>query len=89
MRRSTLDAKLVNRLMESAGPTTMIDEIGVNDIEENKQTQESVSTIEMVKEDEEDSDNGFDNAFVDIAQAYSTNRDIQKNRIMKSSIRLG
>ena len=89
MRRSTLDAKLVNRLMESAGPTTMIDEIGVNDIEENKQTQESVSTIEMVKEDEEDSDNGFDNAFVDITQAYSTNRDIQKNSIMKSSIRLG
>ena len=87
MRRSTLDAKLMNKLMESVGPTTMIDEIGVNDIEENKQTQESVSTIEMVKEEEEDSDNGFDNAFVDIAQAYTTNRDIQTNSIMKSRTR--
>ena len=88
MRRSTLDAQLMNRLMESAGPTTMIDEIGVNDIEENKQTQETVSTIEMVKEDEEDSDNGsFDNAFVDIAQAYTTNREVKTNSIMKSSTR--
>ena len=80
MRRSTLDARLINHLVEENSPT-IIDEIGISkidEVEENKQTQESsVSSIAPIDEEEEESDNAFDNAF-DIAAAYTTNRNFQR-----------
>ena len=64
----------------------MIDEIGVANIEENKQTEESMSSISMVKEEdeEESEENTFDHEkMFDIAHAYSTNRNIFRSQTIR------